>query len=98
MGSIKPELTMTHSLKTVNPYFEAVWQGLKTFEVRENDRDYKVGDLLCLKEWDHKGERYTGRETTVEITYILDDFREVIRSGYVVIGFKIKSKFPLLTT
>ena len=85
---------MTHSLKTVNPYFEAVWQGLKTFEVRENDRDYKVGDLLCLKEWDHKGERYTGREATVEITYILDDFREVIRAGYVVIGFKIKSIYP----
>ncbi len=85
---------MTHSLKTVNPYFEAVWQGLKTFEVRENDRDYKVGDLLCLKEWDYKGERYTEREVTVEITYILDDFREIIRSGYVVIGFQIKSIYP----
>ena len=39
---------MLHVLKTVQPYFEALWSGEKRFEVRKNDRGFEVGDSLCL--------------------------------------------------
>jgi len=38
-----------HFLKTWAEYFEAVKSGNKTFEVRVNDRDFKVGDILVLR-------------------------------------------------
>lgn len=41
---------MVHELKTWNEYFEAVFMGHKTFEVRKNDRDFKKGDTLILKD------------------------------------------------
>ena len=42
---------MRHQLKTWPEYFKAVAAGTKTFEVRENDRNFKVGDVLELREW-----------------------------------------------
>ena len=42
----------THSLKTWPSYWLAVKRGDKTFEVRRNDRDFAVGDLLLLRMWD----------------------------------------------
>jgi len=40
-----------HRLKTVDPYFTDVAVGRKTFEVRKNDRGFRVGDVLVLEEW-----------------------------------------------
>lgn len=61
---------MIHALKTLPEYFEAVRKGDKTFELRENDRDFRVGDYLALNEWD--GEKYTGRAQLVKVTYMLN--------------------------
>lgn len=65
-----------HELKTWPGPFQAVWVGDKRFEVRRNDRDFKVGDTLLLREWvlgdvrDDPQDGYTGREILVEITYL----------------------------
>ncbi len=40
---------MTHELKTDPKPFDAVAQGLKTFEIRYDDRGYNVGDKLLLR-------------------------------------------------
>ena len=76
---------MIHQLKTLPEYFEAVRKGDKTFELRENDRDFKVGDYLALNEWD--GEKYTGRSQLVKVTYILDP-NEVMtcEDGFAILG------------
>ena len=63
--------TMTvHELKTWPDPFDAVWRGIKPYEIREADRDFQVGDTLLLKEWEMNGHFYTGRAITAPITYI----------------------------
>lgn len=61
---------VTHALKTWPYYFVPVLHGIKTFEIRKNDRDFKEGDQLLLREWDPRSEDYTGRECVRWITYI----------------------------
>ena len=39
-----------HVLKILVEYYSAVVSGAKKFEIRYNDRDYKVGDILRLTE------------------------------------------------
>lgn len=74
----------THELKTWPEYFQAVWNDEKTFEVRKNDRDYKVGDKLVLREYDPTN-GYTGSGLVVHVTYILAD-STFVNDGFVVMG------------
>jgi ASC-1-like (ASCH) protein len=37
-----------HELKIEEPYFEAVCEGRKTFEIRLDDRGYQAGDTVEL--------------------------------------------------
>lgn len=75
---------MIHDLKTWPEYFEEVLSENKPFEVRLNDRDYKVGDVLNLREWENV---YSGRVVSVLVTYVLSDER-FVKPGYVVMGIK----------
>ena len=61
----------THILKCWRPYFQDVLTGSKPFEVRKNDRDFKVGDTMTLLETMPGGSPFTGREVDVRITYVL---------------------------
>jgi len=76
---------MTHELKTLTQYFNEVRNGNKTFEVRFNDRNFQVGDILILKNYD--GEKYLGDEIKVKVSYILDN-SDFCKDGYVVLGIK----------
>ena len=64
--------TKTHELKCWTEFFEAQLKGLKPFDVRENDRDFKVGDCLIQKEWNPKTAEYTGRVLVRKIIYIMN--------------------------
>ena len=75
----------THELKILPQYFQAVWDGKKTFELRKDDRDYAEKDLLILREWD--GEKYTGSALVVEVTYILRNAPEYgLAGGYCIMS------------
>lgn len=43
---------MNHELKIWPQYYSRVKDGTKTFEVRNNDREFQFGDTVTLKEWD----------------------------------------------
>lgn len=63
---------MKHKLKIQSEYFNAVCNGKKSFEIRKNDRDFKVGDLLLLQEFLPETQEYTGRVVERKVTYITD--------------------------
>ena len=75
-----------HELK-INPlYYSYVESGIKTFEIRKNDRDFKIGDVLHLKEYTKNC--YSGNEILCEITYILKDING-LESGYSILGIEV---------
>ena len=61
----------THDLKSWPEYFQPLFDGIKTFEIRKNDRRFGVGDVLRIREWDDMKGVYTGREVKRKVTYIL---------------------------
>lgn len=76
---------MIHDLKILPIYFEAVALGIKTFEVRKDDRPYQVGDTLLLREYGN-GE-FTGKKLKAKVTYILRD-SVFCKDGYCIMGIK----------
>lgn len=77
---------MIHALKIKEEFFAPIALGYKQFEVRVNDRDYKVGDYLALNEVDMDGD-FTGRSVLVFVNYILND-PAYCKEGYIIMSIK----------
>lgn len=77
-----------HELKIKEEYFNAILRGDKTFELRKNDRDYQVGDLIHFMRIN--GLEYFGRSKDVyQITYVLKDSQEYgLNKDYCIFGIK----------
>lgn len=72
-----------HYLKCETEYFQAVENGLKAFELRKNDRDYKVHDIVQFEEVVN-GEK-TGRKLEPrEIVYIFHGGKYGLEEGYCI--------------
>lgn len=91
---------MIHELKTWPQFFQPLLESRKTFELRRNDRSFKVGDLLHLREFIPESETYTGRELRATITYVLDGSKVAgmvcgLRDGYVALAlsFQVDEQF-----
>ena len=80
---------MIHELKTWPQYYKPLSRGQKTFELRKYDRDFRVGDILKLREWDPDKEDYTGRDTERFITYILIGPVFGLQEGYCIMGIDL---------
>lgn len=76
---------MTHYIKILPKYFKHVKCNRKNFELRKNDRDYKSGDTLVLREWDNG---YTGRQVTRHVSYVLYGPAYGLEDGYCIMGFR----------
>jgi hypothetical protein len=86
----------THQLKSLPEFFEAVLDHIKTFEIRKDDRAFKVGDIVTLREWrplvvGYTGlmAGYTGRELHVKVTYKMAGGLYGLAEGYCIMGIKI---------
>lgn len=76
---------MIHELKIYPDFFQAVISGEKTFEIRKNDRQFKVGDMLALNEYDWNS--YTGNSCLVYVDFIMNH-PEYVKEGMVVMSIK----------
>lgn len=77
---------MLHNLKCVPAYFQAVWVGDKTFEIRFNDRNFQERDEVQLQEYDPSNQEYTGRMVYGVIRY-LTNFEQ--QKGWVVFAMEM---------
>jgi hypothetical protein len=90
--------SVEHQLKTWPKEFEATRIGLKKFEYRLDDRDYQVGDVLTLKEYDpeqaqtwkglDEARGYSGREISASVTYVLKGPAFGVPEGYAVMSIR----------
>ena len=76
-------MLICHDLKILPAYFDAVDEGIKRFEIRKNDRNFHVGDVLRLNEWDEEFKKYTERKIINGISY-MTDYQQ--KDGYVVLS------------
>jgi ParB family chromosome partitioning protein len=78
-----------HRLKLAKMFFNAVDTGKKSFELRKNDRNYQIGDILELHEMSDGEE--TGRVTEKQVIYILEGFKG-LEEGYCILGLEEKGE------
>lgn len=59
-----------HELKSWPRFFAAIKAGRRKHELRRNDRDFKEGDILLLREWNNELQEFTGDVCNVRVTAI----------------------------
>lgn len=85
-----------HTLKLNKSDCQDVYTGIKSFEVRMNDRNYEVGDIIRFQPVDRNNKSYSHpvENNIYEITYILDPKTNRnncfvgLEDGWVVLGIK----------
>lgn len=68
---------MLHQLKIKQCYLYHILEGVKTFEVRKNDRDFQVGDtirFMPLEDDNYNVYEFISPIPEYRINYILSDF------------------------
>lgn len=75
-----------HELKILPQYYEKVRDGEKRFEIRKDDRNFKVGDIIRLCE--HDGKEFTGKDLLYDVTYKLDGGEYGLEKGYCILSIK----------
>lgn len=77
---------MKHLIKLLNKYERSVFNGDKPFELRKNDRNYKVGDFINFIIVDEKGNQRNTDEL-FQITFVLKNVPELgLASDYCILG------------
>lgn len=62
----------THEVKSWPDYFASLIDGSRQFDLRENDRNYRVGDIIRFREFDDRTGKYTDAELRRRITYVME--------------------------
>ena len=72
--------------KILPEYFRVVRARNKNFEIRVDEDNVQVGDLVILEEWD--GKVYTGSAVVKRVKYVLRNTPEFgLMKGYCIIGW-----------
>ena len=78
-----------HAIKIKEVYFKAVLSGEKTFEIRKNDRNYQVGDIIHFVPVDDEcGMIIPHDPNAYRITYIFHGGEYGLEEGYCVFGIR----------
>ncbi len=78
-----------HEVKTWADPFRATWSGDKPYEIRNDDRGYRVGDVLHEREWYEHCDAYSGREMFARITHKTSGGEWGLPSGLCVLGIRV---------
>ncbi len=78
-----------HELKTWPDVFQATWDGKKTAEFRKNDRDFQVGDILHLREYDPIAQAYLQRVIRATVIHIVYGGSYGIPKGYCLMSITL---------
>ena len=94
-------MSKIHNIKCITEFFTPLFNGVKTFEIRWNDRDYQPNDELLITEIKHirvdpqfpkagcEGVQPTGRILHRKISYVLTskEFAGLF-PGFVALGLQ----------
>ena len=76
-----------HELKILSVYYKEVLVGKKKFEIRKNDRNFKTGDTVKLREF--KDGKYTGNYVKAIIDYIFYGGSFGLEKGYCILSISV---------
>lgn len=77
-----------HELKIWPEHFAGIEAHTKRAEIRLNDRDFKVGDILKLNEYDPDRQKMTGIYRERVILHIIDG-ADGLAEGFVVLSLGV---------
>lgn len=87
-------MAVVHELKSDPAIFQMSVQNVKDYELRLNDRNFQIGDILHIRETSESGEamsagaelRYTGRIMVRKINSILSGYG--LKEGWVILNVR----------
>lgn len=77
-----------HFIKCIQPFFDDVHRLAKRFEIRENDRNYRDGDNIILREYDPETKKYSGKVMIAVIDYFIKG-TVCLKEGYCAFGIVV---------
>lgn len=87
-----------HIVKSWSHFYEAIREGLKKHDLRKNDRDYQIGDILVLQKYDMTRGVYTGDELRARVTYMTSTrfpcaySSAVLPADYVILSLELEDE------
>lgn len=81
-----------HELKVSDEFEEDLFMGVKTFEIRLNDREFQVGDILILKIYNMVTMEYKYPpldEFYYNVTYILTGEKWGLKPNYCIMSIEV---------
>jgi len=83
-------------LKILKNYFNDILFNNKRFELRKNDKNFLINDVIILREFDDINNSYTyysENKITIRIIYVLKDVEKYgLNKDYCIFGFDILFK------
>lgn len=85
---------MVHELKIKECFWKDVWNGRKTFEIRKNDRNYKVGDVVHFHVIDETEneiqieKEFNDKYNNYVITYVFNGGEYGLDKDYCIFGIR----------
>lgn len=84
-----------HELKTDPDAFDALVRGDKTYEMRLNDRDFKVGDGLLLRRTKFTGNQMHMRPDHYPLGYTGEECRRIV--SHIQTGYGLNDRWCILS-
>lgn len=84
-----------HKVKSWPEFFQPLSEGIRTHELRRNDRSYQVGDMLEMHEFLPDRRVYSGRTLMMRITSITSASEpcavseEALHSDFCILSVKL---------